>query len=358
MHIRKFNKVYEGCMKENNFDNVRICLALIVFFSHLAVLTEIPEFSIFEFVFDSNFAVKGFFAISGFLVAKSYLSSKSVFEYAEKRLRRIYPGYIGVVMLCLILGLATTSYNLKDFLTSPETIKYFISNLFFLNFIQPTLPNVFENNPFQAMNGSLWTIKIEVMLYFCIPFIFYLFHRVGSVLSSILIISLSITWSYFFDYIYIGPLGAEIARQFPGQLAFFAFGVLLSVNEKLLTNVRWLALISLGALIFIKNEYARLLVDPIAYTSIVIFLSTMSSVRLKLGKYGDISYGIYLYHFPVIQFLIHFGFFSFNVWVGLVLSLFLTVLFSILSWHFIEKRLLKRSSHYKSSYSYNSRSAS
>ena len=88
-------------MDKNNFDGVRIGLALIVVFAHLSALTQITNFKIFESFFDSNFAVRGFFAISGYLVTKSYLTSISVLEYTEKRLRRIYPAYVTVIIFCL-----------------------------------------------------------------------------------------------------------------------------------------------------------------------------------------------------------------------------------------------------------------
>lgn len=160
-------------MDKNNFDGVRIGLALIVVFAHLATLTQASEFAYFTSIFDSNFAVKGFFAISGFLVAKSYLSSQNLVEYGEKRLRRIYPAYMTSILLGLCIGLISTTLSFSDFIQSPETIKYIIANLTFLNFIQPTLPGVFEHNFLQALNGSLWTIKVEVMLYFCIPALLY-----------------------------------------------------------------------------------------------------------------------------------------------------------------------------------------
>ncbi len=71
-------------MYKNNFDGVRISLALIVFFAHVSALTQAHEFKFFEVIFDSNFAVKGFFAISGFLVTQSYLNCHSNFEYFKK----------------------------------------------------------------------------------------------------------------------------------------------------------------------------------------------------------------------------------------------------------------------------------
>ena len=124
---------------KNNFDGVRIALALIVVFAHLSALTELSAFSSFGEIFDSDFAVKGFFAISGFLVTKSYFSSSTLADFAEKRFRRIYPAYLCAIILCLSIGLWTTRLSLTDFIFSAQTIKYLLANAAMLNFLQPTL---------------------------------------------------------------------------------------------------------------------------------------------------------------------------------------------------------------------------
>jgi len=333
-------------MNKNNFDSVRIALALIVVFAHLAALTQISDFKYFGVIFDSNFAVKGFFSISGFLVAKSYSSSRSVLEYAEKRLRRIYPAYVAAIALCFCIGLLVTTLNTTDYLKSPQTIKYVLANLTFLNFIQPTLPAVFEANPVQALNGALWTIKVEVMLYFCIPVLMYFFKRFGSNVTTAIVFFISAYWVYFFTYQYGGTKGEEIARQFPGQLSYFVLGALFAVNDKMLSKIGMMALISLLALFTASNPIAKLVVDPIAYSSVVIYLSVSAFKSLNLGKYGDISYGIYLYHFPIIQLLIFLEAFKLDIWLGFLSTLALTLISALASWHFIEKKLLKRNSHY------------
>jgi peptidoglycan/LPS O-acetylase OafA/YrhL len=333
-------------MNKNNFDSVRVGLALIVVFSHLAALTQLNDLKIFEKIFDSNFAVKGFFAISGFLVAKSFLSSSGLKDYAEKRLRRIYPAYFGAIMLCLAIGSYSSALSLTEYLTSATTFKYVLSNLIFLNFIQPTLPSTFLSNPFQELNGSLWTIKVEIMLYFCIPPIIYLFKQFGSIRVFTLIFFFSSLWVYFFEYMFKGSIGSEISRQFPGQLAYFAFGTLLSINEKVLSNIKIISITSLLILFLNDNPHLKILIDPIAYSSVLIYISTSDLKIINLGKYGDISYGIYLFHFPIIQFLIFIGIFDFNIWAGTALTFFITILVSLISWHLIEKRFLKRSSYY------------
>jgi peptidoglycan/LPS O-acetylase OafA/YrhL len=291
-------------MNKNNFDGVRISLALIVFFSHISALTQADEFKFFEDIFDSNFAVKGFFAISGFLVTQSYLSSRSNLEYFNKRFFRIFPAYVTVIVLCLSIGFLVTSLGAFDFLMSPQTLKYIFANLTFLNFIQPTLPEVFETNPIQALNGSLWTIKVEIMLYVCIPFLIYFFRRIESTYVIFIIFFSSIFWVYFFTVLYEGSKGEQLARQFPGQLSYFALGAYLAVNEKIKNNITLIAFIGLIALFITNNSLLRLIIDPIAYSAIVLYLSLAACKSLNIGRYGDVSFGIYLYHFPIIQLFI------------------------------------------------------
>lgn len=331
---------------KNNFDGVRIALALIVVFSHISALTQISNFKYFDVIFDSNFAVKGFFAISGFLVTKSYLSSRNIREYLEKRLRRIYPAYLVSIIFCLLIALFVTRLSFLEFIKSTATLKYVFANLVFFNFIQPVLPTVFDTNPTQALNGALWTIKVEVMLYFLVPGLIYFFKKFGQKKTTVFLFTLSVIWVYFFDFLYSGSHAQELARQFPGQLSYFSLGAFFSVNEKALKNIMLIALVSLIFLFLINNPLAKLIIDPIAYSSIVIFLSLDACKSLNLGKYGDISYGIYLYHFPIIQLLISLQLFKFNIWIGLAAVILFTLIAALVSWHSIEKRFLKRTSHF------------
>lgn len=330
----------------NNFDGVRIVLAVIVVFAHIGALTQLKEFGWFANVFDSDFAVKGFFAISGFLVTKSYLTSKNFLDYASKRARRIWPAYIAVVTLCSALGACFTAISLSEYFLSKGFVKYMLSNVFFLNFLQPTLPGVFLDNPIPAVNGALWTIKVEVALYCCVPMMAFLWRRNGALLSGLCLILLSSLWVYYFSYCYSGTYGEEIARQFPGQLSYFAAGSLLSMNGRCRNFTKYAGPISVVFLFLVADPVAKLIIEPFAYTAIVIWLSTIKTQIFDFGKYGDLSYGIYLFHFPIIQILFAIGAFSVYPWLGLVAVLVFTIFCAWMSWHFIEKRVLRRSSHY------------
>ena len=273
-------------------------------------------------------------------------ASKNFLDYTGKRVRRIWPAYIAVVAFGAVLGACFTAITLSEYFFSQGFVKYMFANVFLLNFLQPILPGVFLDNPMPAVNGALWTIKVEVALYCCVPMMAFLWRRNGALLSGVCLILFSSLWVYYFSYHYSGAHGQEIARQFPGQLAYFAAGSLLSMNDRCRSFVKYAGPISVALLLLVADPVVKLITDPIAYTAIVIWLSTIKAQIFDFGKYGDLSYGIYLFHFPIIQILFAIGAFSVYPWLGLVGVLVLTIFCAWVSWHFIEKRALRRSSHY------------
>lgn len=327
---------------QNNFDAVRIGLAAIVVFAHLSDLTGRPEFQTLRRFFDSDFAVKAFFAISGFLVSRSYASSGSIAVFAEKRARRIYPAYLCALMLCLTIGAMTSRLDIGAFIHAPETIRYLIANAALLNFLQPTLPGVFESNPMQAMNGALWTIKVEVALYLSVPILYWMLKRQRAALFALALIMASGAWVYFFRYHAVAPWAPEAARQFPGQLSYFVVGAWLALSKPAFGNLRWILLASTIAFFATKDTHARILIEPFFYSCLVLFLAANIDKILNAGKYGDMSYGIYLYHSPIIQLLYYLGAFE-NAYLGLATTWAATLGAASCSWHLVERRLLKRS---------------
>src|SRR5690606_8838181 len=106
-------------------------------------------------------------------------------------------------------------------------IKYTISNLVFLNFLQPTLPGVFDSNKLAAVNGALWTLKIEVMFYLSVPIVVFLFRKFSYLPFIILIYCSSVAYAKLFiaaaEYTGTGAY-LELGRQLPGQLSYFRAG--------------------------------------------------------------------------------------------------------------------------------------
>jgi peptidoglycan/LPS O-acetylase OafA/YrhL len=330
----------------NNFDAVRMALAAMVVLPHVAALSVAPLLAPLGVWIDSDFAVKGFFAISGYLVTGSWRSSRSPRDFAQRRLRRIYPAYLCALMLCLAIGLATTTLDARAFLGSGDTLRYIAWNAIFLNFMHPTLPGVFAGNALQAMDGALWTIKIEVALYACVPLIARSFSRFGAPPVALLLVAGSTLWVWYFRHHIGGPGGAELARQFPGQLSYFVLGALLAWQPAIMKNLGTLLLVALVVFVAGRDSLLRIAIEPFCYAGAVLFLATQAAPSLRAGRFGDLSYGIYLYHFPIIQLLVHLDLFDTTSVAGclalIAATTFVTGLAAFASWHGVEKRLLRR----------------
>ena len=298
-------------------------------------------------VLSSEVAVEAFFVVSGFLILMSYERSSSVYSYLSKRVRRIYPAYFVVVVLCALSLWTVSSLDSEQYF-SFDWLKYVIANLAFLNFVQPTLPGVFEGDRMSEVNGALWTLKIEVMFYAAVPVIVYLFGRLGRfpVLAALYFGSLAYA---FFMTLLAARTGSglylELARQLPGQLAYFVAGAFfyyyLPLFERRLPY--FVAFASLALLIDLF--YPVPLVEPFAIAIAVAFFGLYLYVG-NFGKYGDFSYGVYILHFPIIQLLLYSGWFEGAPGYYLVAVVLLTLIGAVAMWHFVEKRFLFRSSHY------------
>jgi len=210
----------------NNFDLLRLIFAIVVCIVHAEQLSGFTELTVLTDWLSSSVAVKAFFVVSGYLIFMSYDRSASVWNYTKKRIRRIYPAYFTVVVLCAV-GLGFVSGIEVDRYFSDEWLKYLAVNLVFLNFLKPDLPGVFDTNRIHAVNGALWTLKIEVMFYISVPFFVLVFKRFGTKKSLVLVYFVSIVYAWLCSQLGSMPERAiyqELGRQLPGQLAYFMAG--------------------------------------------------------------------------------------------------------------------------------------
>lgn len=292
---------------------------------------------------------QGVFVVSGFLIFMSFERSSSIRSYAGKRLRRILPAYVVVVVLCAFLLWSVSSLPSGRYFSS-DWLKYVAANLAFLNFLHPDLPGVFEGHRVPAVNGALWTLKIEVMFYVSVPLFVYLFRRFGHFLI--------LTAGYLASVLYamvVNGLATEQhsilyeqwARQFPGQLSYFMAGGLFYYFLPIFEHYRkWIVFLACSVLTF--NSFVALpAFEPIALGAIVAYVGLFLHAA-NLGKYGDFSYGVYILHFPVIQLLIHGGWLNDNAYSFLAAASTLTLAGGVVMWHVVEKRFLFRDSHYVS----------
>jgi peptidoglycan/LPS O-acetylase OafA/YrhL len=334
-------------LSKNNFDLLRFLFAGAVCLFHAYALSgeKLPGW--IAAMLSPKVAVEGFFVVSGFLVIMSYERSSSIFSYINKRVRRVYPAYFVVVMLCALFLWTVSSHNLEHYF-SFGWLRYVAANLAFLNFLQPTLPGVFEYNRFHAIDGALWTLKVEVMFYAAVPIIVYLVRRHGRLPVLVTLYFLSVA------YVSLMTMQAErtgsgmyeeLVRQLPGELAYFMAGAFfyyyLPFFER---RVRYFVALATLALL-INSLYPIPFAEPFALATVVVFFGLYLYVG-NFGKYGDFSYGIYILHYPIIQLLLYAGWFEGAWGYYLVAVVLITLAGAIAMWHLVEKRFLFRNSHY------------
>jgi peptidoglycan/LPS O-acetylase OafA/YrhL len=362
--IDALKKVESGITKNgadfsrNNLDCLRLILAAIVVLFHVSALTGLPAFSVFEKYCSPHFAVRSFFVISGLLIYRSYTRSSSIGSYFEKRARRIYPAYFVVIILvatalCSLSALPLSRYFGNGF------CKYLGANLLFLNFLAPSLPGVFTLNSLSAVNGALWTLKIEVVFYLFVPLMHFMCSRFGTRKTVGGIFLFSCCWKYGFAFLaatHNAPNGSggdaprsiysQLDVQFPAQLVYFTAGILL------LLYFDWLALhfrsiLGITVCLFVIDQFFTGDALDVLWISGMVFVFGFWRYFGEFSKYGDFSYGAYIVHWPLLQILIALGFASLNPALFLLLALSLIAAASVLMWHLVESRFLSRGSHYR-----------
>lgn len=335
-------------MHKNNFDFLRLLFAALVVIHHCYPISGVSEQD--PLYYYSNHAislsylgVRGFFVISGYLIFQSLFRSKNILDYLIKRVLRIYPALFVVLLITVISCAFVYNGSLLSYIKNKSTWTYMPVNLSLIK-LQFGIQGVFENNPLKsAINGSLWTIIYEISMYiFIIPFIWIKQFTtkqktIGLIIVLLLLFIAKYTMSGYSN-VHIGTLSFGYWVHFA---ILFMSGALLSVLkiEKLKYKNSLLIFCVILFFVTIKQSFFEI-VQYAVLPIIIITIGTASTKGIKdlSEKFGDVSYGTYIYGFPIQQFLMYY--FSLSITGLLFLSLPLTIFFGWLSWHFIEKDVL------------------
>ncbi len=258
---------------------------------------------------------------------------------------RLLPAYVLVISLCVIFLSQISLYSFKEYFFNPQLYKYLLANFSFLNFIEPCLPGVFSSNAMCAVNGALWTLKIEVAFYLFIPLLLYFVQKTKRKLVFFLVIYvLSVVYrnglNYFAD-VSDNSLYAMLSRQLPGFFSYFICGVALHYYYKVFMKHKNI-LFLMGIILFFADKIIHFEVFAPLGLSLMVFAFAFSLKKLNnFAKFGDISYGIYIFHFPLIQLAVHFGLFErYNPFLVAFCILAAVIILGLLSWHLMEKKIL------------------
>ena len=286
---------------DNCFTLLRYAFALAIFCNHLCYTSGRDIFLCYGGIF-----VQGFFVMSGFLTMNSYVRKDDWRDFALRRVRRILPGYVTAVLLCFAIGIGFTTLPLSDFFSQAATWKYLGANLVFLNFLQPTLPGVFDDHALAAMNSSLWTMKIEVLFYVSVPFVVWLMKRWRPTWVLALITALSWVWFATMEYLY-KTTGREIFytlnHQIMGELQFFYFPVLLWWHRDWVRrHERVLTAVAVVLLVLSYSWWRDAAVLNFYTLSVLILVVAYRLERfVHARRWKDVSYEFFLLRFPLLQ---------------------------------------------------------
>ena len=126
--------------RQNNFDITRLCLAIFVYLGHYTWIFPNGPLPVGIVMFlageGGQRSVQAFFIISGFLMFQSFERSDRTSVFFEKRIRRIIPGYVTVILFSAFFGFWLSNLKLSEYF-SIDLIKYVFWNLLFLNFMHP-----------------------------------------------------------------------------------------------------------------------------------------------------------------------------------------------------------------------------
>ena len=325
----------------NNFGALRLLAVFMVIYGHGKDLKgAVPP--IFWNLQLPRVGLDIFFCISGYLIYDSWLRDPRLTSFLAKRALRIFPALVVCVLASVfVLGPVTTALPLSAYFSHHGTWQYLLNTALYLKLY---LPGVFTHRALGgAVNGSLWSLLPEVLCYLAVPVI-WLCPRPGR--AWILLATMAICGAgglYMFAYYPTG--GPLIYSADPKyvlvQVPFFMAGAFWRQTQIPLPHcVRLDVAVIFCAIDFILPPLIGLDSIPFSWLTlsyvIIAFGQASTPVLCLATVFGDLSYGAYLYAFPVQQFVldhVH-GF-------AITISTAITFAIAFLSWHLIERPALR-----------------
>ena len=333
---------------KNNFDFLRLIFAIFVLITHSYPLSGFEENDILSQLTNGHFSfsyigVKGFFIISGYLIFQSLIRSKSLIDFYWKRFLRLFPALIFLLFLTLLLAPIIYESPIK-YLQNKQVYSYFFKNIMLYR-LQYSIQGVFDKNIYgSAINGSLWTICYEFTMYILLSILFFVKSNkmVLKILTILIFVLFTMNFCFFKSNFAFNFY--QLESKYLYELgAFFLAGTILALfNFSEFKHHRMLVFISIIILIlselFLKDVF---LIRVLTFSIIIIGFGLQSTKYLNniSEKIGDLSYGIYIYGFPIQQTIMYY--FNCNPIQLMLLSITISIVFAYFSWHLIEKNALK-----------------
>lgn len=331
--------------RPQGFEVLRLAAAAAVVVSHAYSLlgppgrTVIPVAPFGDFVFDlGRVGVIVFFVVSGYLVCGSWLADPRPLPFAIRRASRLLPGLVTMlVLVTFVVGPLITSVD--SYWREPQTYLYFLRNVLVLPYSYD-LPGLFEDNPSQVVNGVLWTLGVEVLAYVMLGVAGWR-GWLGSTRRIVVLAALLavVGWRLPASEV-LGGLLVPVALRLELVAYFFAAAAIRSSGWRPGTRSAAAALAGLVLLIW-TGAPASIVMVPLG-TVVVIYIGTRRWDGARaVTRFGDPSYGTYVYGFIIQQLLISALGSSQPRPTFALVSVAASLAAGYLSWHTVERRALR-----------------
>ena len=335
-------KIREG--HDNFFTPLRLIFAVMVVIGHAMVIGYRDMAGEPRLFFDYTFsylAVNLFFIASGFLVTKSMLYRKDLVEYSAARIIRIYPGLlVHVLFVMFAMGPFVTNLPIMQFLTDPQ---FYTQPLQVLSFYETNMvmPGALSSNHEQLGSAPLWTLRFEILAYIGTAVAFAL----GLLKKNWMLIG------QFVIFVTAWPIAhlTGIFEQLPGTgqnilrfgLAYGLGAAIYALRDRLSFNIIGIPVIGLLTALCSQTVMFEPMVN--IWLGYIIFWAAYVKIpKLNfLQKMDDISYGVYIYHWCVLQWIFYTNP-NMNPWVLLAAAVPFTIALSCASWIWVEKPMLAK----------------
>lgn len=336
--------------RRNNFDALRLSAAISVIFSHSFLIAEGTQNSEPLILLTGNQAILGlagvfvFFAISGFLVTQSFEHTPNPLHFLAKRALRIFPGlFVATLASAFVLGPIVTDLPLAAYLSWLQPYEYVIGN----TLLDPRvheLPGVWfaDNQTGLEINGSLWTLRSEFLMYLMVMGLGVL--RLLTVRTALVLLACGIAnlhfnmldeleqWGWFF----------ELLSAWGWLVGFFATGILLyKLRDTRIFDGR-VALLALAGLALSVPLHQLIVLFPVFGCYLALWLALNRRLpMIPAARFGDLSYGLYIYGWPVEQTVVWLLGRHAEWWQVFLIALPATAAIAFLSWHLVERPALR-----------------
>lgn len=296
--------------KANNFDGLRLLAALAVLFSHQFSFTLLWEPMIAPRMTLGMGAVFVFFSISGYLIAGSWLADPDTYRYLARRTLRLAPGLLVACAFTFLAALAIGQY--RDGVFWPDS-----------------------HHP--LFNAPLWTIPYEIACYLILAIILSMAGR----FARPALLSAFVAWLLWF--MHMG--GQSFVQTYPAHVnwalslfgAFFLWAAVLRLFPSLLGE-RSVYVIGLGALAWMGGQKYLAAVFVLPWLVVKVGNHSWPALR-SAGRFGDLSYGVYIYAWPVQQLVVYI---MGGTWMEqLLVTAPVVMTLAHLSWRFVEEPALR-----------------